>query len=198
MNRPSAMCWLVSLRKSGLTPTTRPSISWLEMAHVLAELAQRRGAGDRGNGLDDPIEVLVGQAVLEDEAVVVLLLRRVHVVDRLGAADDDVGGARARRSAAGPRRWPPRRWPAWRSPTTTPKISPRIVSSTRSLCSVRLRRARAMVFQSRCMARLAFTSLGCRCSRLLGPSLGALLALVGLELGGGAEAGVEGHAARPP
>ena len=60
---------------------------------VLAELAQRRGAGHRGNGLDDPVEVLVGQAVLEDEAVVVLLLRGVDVVDRLGAVDDDVGGA---------------------------------------------------------------------------------------------------------
>ena len=46
-----------------------------------------------GVGLDDSIEVFVGQAVLEDEAVAVLLAGRIGLVDRLGAADDDVGGA---------------------------------------------------------------------------------------------------------
>ena len=61
----------------------RASISRLEVPHVLAELAERRGALDRRHGRHDSLEVLVGDPVLEDDAVIILILRRVDVVGRL-------------------------------------------------------------------------------------------------------------------
>src|SRR5262245_45082795 len=74
----------------------------------------------------------------------------------------------------------------------TPKINPKIVSSTRSLCSVRLRRARAMAMERRYISR-AFRA---RCARGIGLGIALVLdflGFLGLELGGGPRAGVEGY-----
>ena len=148
---------------------------------------------DRGDGLDDPIEVLVGQAVLEDEAVVVLLLRRVDVVERLDARTMTLV---APRSAIC-------RWASALAPSAiasmamtdeTPKISPRIVSRTRSLCSVRLRSARAMVFDEALHVRARFHVTAGASSLVLLAAFRrrASLRVLVLELGRGAGAGVEG------
>ena len=56
------MCWPVMLEEIGVDPDDASLDLLLEVAHVLAELPQRRGAHDRGNRRDDPLEILVGHA----------------------------------------------------------------------------------------------------------------------------------------
>ena len=164
----------------------------VEMAEVLAELAQRRGAGDGGDGLDDPVEVLVGQAVLEDEAVVVLLPRRVHVVDRLGAADDDVGGAQLGdlplglgAGALGDGQHGDHRRDAEdqaQDREQHAQLVQRQVAQGQGDGDVQVG-----AWWNALHFTLGRTAIG------LGRSLGAVLRFLVLELGGGADAGVEGH-----
>ena len=76
----------------GVGPHDPPLDLEVEVAHRLAELAERRRADDRRDRRDDPVEVVVGQAVGEDEVVVVAALRLLDLLDRLDAPEDDVGG----------------------------------------------------------------------------------------------------------
>ena len=164
----------------------------IEVAEVLAELADRGRALDRGDGLDDPVEVLVRQAELQNEAVVVLL--REGLTSLIGFVLRTITFVAPSSAIC--------RWASALAPSAidsmamtddTPKISPSIVSKHAQLVQRQVADRQEIVLRKRCMVgSVSQFTWGVPVAG--SEAFGRLFRILAPELRIGSGAGVEGHA----